>query len=476
MEIPARTTSALSLEHFESFIAQHPDAKNIVISNDGHITESFSVFDQDQARTKEAFKAALKAKYPDQEDLVDEAWNDLRPPQKSWDAHTIRQVIDKAAKNESEVGMTWRNVEGNGEKTSEETMQQLAQALDDYAEKVVEKLSSEEKEALRQQLATSGFAVAGAGVVGLAANLSTPTANHALANLIATISSSLPHATALPIMGAAAPGSTHLAAAVAMMGASATAATSAAATASAGSTQAAIAAAAPAIATFIIAGAIAHRLYIAARRVSTTMHRIEHEVNNISVAIIAAAFATIPPAQHPILVGAIIGGIAGQHLVDPGMIEQAFHNMRDAALGVYLFNHPEVAVTIGNGLKSLLLSAGKSMVALSSGTTVTTSMTAIGGGAGAVTTTTGVAATTAVTGAASSTSTGVVATQGTSTALAHHSIAATATHGVSAVVTTIAGVAAAHPAVTAAIIVGGACMAAARRYLSSSTSSEPQTA
>lgn len=464
MDISAPNNSSLSLESFENFIQRNPNAKSIVVSQ-GHIVARDPVEDQDQVTTKEAFKVALKAKYPDQENLVDEAWDGLQSSGQSWSAYTIRQVIERATENAD--GAVWRDVDDVREENkniSEEEIAQLSQALDDYAERIEGELSPQERTALQEQLVASSIAVGGVGLVGLAAHVNSSATNAALANLLSTISSSLPHAAALPMMSSVNPAAaavalptTHLAVATAMMGASTISASTA-------SVEATIASAAPAIASFIVAGAIAHRLYVAAMRVSSSAHRIEHEINNVSVAMLSAAFATVPPAQHALLLSTIAGAIIGQHVIDPGMIEQTCHNIRDAALGVYLFHHPEVAVTLGNGLKTLLFATGKEVATLATVTSAPAATTTA-----AATTTTAASA-----GAASSTLTSTGAAHA-STSLFPHSITAI----IGKVGVTASTTIAAHPIVAATLLVGGAC-AAAYQYLSASSTSshsdQPATA
>lgn len=439
MDHVAATSSFPSLAHFENFIKENPNAENIVVS-DGHIVENSSAGDQDQAKTKEALKQALQAKYPEQEDLVnlvDQAWGELKTSGKSWDAHTIRQVIDQAEGN-----ATWKDVGDEG--TTQEDIDNVAKAFDEYAQKIVEGLSPEERASLQQQFAAAGLVAAGVGMTALATHVPTHAANAALANLLTTISASLPSGvTTLPMMGAAAPG--HLAAASAMMGAGATAAITSA------SVQVTVASAASAIVPFIIAGAIAHRLYVATSRIVRASSSLEHEVNNITTAMVAAALTAIPPAQHALLLSAIVGGIVGQHILDPGIMRQAVHNIRDAALGVYLVKHPDIAVALVHGVESLLLSGAKAvMSAVEFGVASTTPTTAT---TTAFTTATGTAATTTTAG---------TVTQAAPTAALHHSIAATAAHGLSTATTVVAATIAAHPGVTAAILVGGACMTAYR--------------
>ena len=296
----------------------------------------------------------------------------------------------------------------------------------------------------------------------LATHVPTHAANAALANLLTTISASLSSgATTLPMMGSAAPAglaaaalpTSHLAAASAMMGT--TAAVSSA------SVQVTVASAASAIVPFIIVGAIAHRLYVATSRIARESSSLEHEVNNISTAMIAAALTAIPPAQHALLLSAIVGGIVGQQTFDPGVMEQAFHNIRDAALGVYLVQHPYVAIALGHELQTLMISAFKALapvVGLSAASTTTT-----GAATAAAASTAAVATTTAATTAATTSATAGTVMQAAPTAALHHSIAATAAHGLSTATTVVAATIAAHPGVTAVILVGGAC-AAAYRY------------
>ena len=456
MNIDTVSSPALSLEHFEDFIKRNPDATSIVVSA-GRLIEREPAEAQDQVQTKEAFKQALQEKYPDQVDLVDEAWDELEDSEKSLSAHTIEQVIAQAKENDA----IWKEVSDvDHEEASQEEIAQIAAALNNYAEQVVAGLSPQEREALKQQIETAGLAVGGAGLVGLAANISTPAANTALANLLSSIAASLPaSALNLPISG-------HLTAAVAMMGSTAAATTASVGTTAAINTaamQVTIASAAPAIATFIVGGAIAHRLYVAGVRVSTTAHRIEHEINNISTAMLAVTLATIPPAQQSLLLGTIVGAIIGQHIVDPGIVQQAIHNARDAALVVYLFHNPEIAACIGEQLKSLLLSAGKAMWSVG-GPVVATPVTT-------TTATTTAAATTTVATPAATTLAAHVAPAG----LLPHSITAMATHGVSTATTVFATTIAAHPAVVASIILGGACMAAYQYVSSSSNSPQNQT-
>ena len=446
MDIVASTSSP-SLTQFEDFIKQNPTAKNIVVSG-GHIVANSSAEDQDQKQTKEAFKEALKAKYPEQGNLVDEAWGQLQASGKSWDAHVISQVIDQAAENADNA--VWTDVEDEG--VSQEDIADVTKAIDEYAQKIIEGLSPEERASLQQQFSAAGLATAGVGMAVLATHVPTHAANAALANLLSTISASLTSgATTLPMMGSAATGglaaavtlpTTHLAVASAIMGTTATV-TSA-------SVQVTVASAASAIVPFIIAGAIAHRLYVATSRIAGASSSLEHEVNNIATAMIASALATIPPAQHALLLSAIVGGVVGQHVVDPSLMQQAFHNIRDAALGVYLVKHPDVAIMFGGELKTLLLSAFKEVAPVA--------------GFGAASTTT--AATTAV---ATPVTTAAAVTQAAPTAALHHSIAATAAHGLSASTTVVAATIAAHPGVTAAILVGGAC-AAAYQYVKSTPS------
>ncbi|MCX6958555.1 MAG: hypothetical protein NT164_08475 [Verrucomicrobiae bacterium] len=492
----APISSSLSLGHFEDFIKRNPDAKNIVVSNDGGIAVNSSADDQDQVRTKAAFKEALEAKYPDQVDLVDQAWSDLKPPEKSWSAHVIGRVIDQAAENADLA--VWRDVEEEEkdiyEKNdvvshipivpiSKEAADKIDGAVHAYSEavaRVVVSLPLEERAVLQEITAnlavagtlagltatenvTNATALSGPGMTALAAHLNTPTIHAALAQLFTTISASLPHAAVLPMMGAAAPANliatvslptAHLAVASAIMG------TTAAVTSA--SVQVTVASAASAILPFIIAGAIAHRLYIASSRIARASSSIEHEVNNITTAMIAASLATIPAAQQALLVSAIVGGVVGHHMFEPGLIRQVVHNVRDAALGVYLVQHPDIAVALGQELQTLLISSFKAIV---------TAPVAVGLSVpGAITTTTTAAATaagsttvTATTTAATTTTAGTV-TQVAPTAALHHSIAATAAHGLSTATTVVAAIIAAHPGVTVAILVGGAC-AMAYQYM-----------
>lgn len=466
MDNVAATSSFPSLAHFENFIEENPNAENIVVS-DGHIVASSSA--GDQVKTKEAFKEALKTKYPEQERLVDDAWGKLQASGKSWDAHVIRQVIDQAEENE--IGETWKDVEGEG--ASSEDIAKVAEAFDQYAEKIVEGLSPKERESLQEQFAAAGLATAGVGMAALATHVPTHAANAALANLLTTISASLPSgATTLPMMGAAAPGhlaaaalpATHLAAAAAILGTTATSA----------SVQVTVATAASAIVPFIVAGAIAHRLYVATSRIARASSSIEHEVNNVTTAMIATALATVPPAQHALLLGTIVGGIVGQHIVDPGVFQQAFHNIRDAALGVYLVKHPEIAILLGGEMKTLLLSAFKAVAP------VVGLSTTVDAAAATTTGATATAATTATTVGATATTTGAAATAATTTTtgttapaalVVHHSISATVAHGLSVATSVVAATIAAHPAVTTAIIVGGSC-AVAYQYVKKSPSPE----
>ena len=468
MDHVAATSSFASLEHFENFIKENPNAENIVVF-DGHIVESSSPEDQDQAKTKEALKQALQAKYPEQEDLVnlvDQASGELKTSGKSWDAHTIRQVIDQA-----EVDAIWKDV-GEDEGASPENIAKVSEAFDQYAQKVVEELSPEERVSLQQQFAAAGLATAGVGMAVLATHVPTHAANAALTNLLTTISASVASgATTLPMMGSAAPAglaaavtlpTTHLAVASVMMG------TTAAVTSA--SVQVTVASAASAIVPFIIAGALAHRLYVATSRIARASSSLEHEVNNITTAMIATALTAIPPAQHALLLSTIVGGIVGQHMVDPGVMQQALHNIRDAALGVYLVEHPDVAILLGGEIKTLLLSAFKDVapvVGLGGGAASTTAATTV---TGTATTAAGSTTVTATTTAATTTTAGTV-TQVAPTAALHHSIAATAAHGLSTATTVVAATIAAHPGVTAAILVGGAC-AMAYRYAKSSPSRE----
>ncbi len=443
--------SSPSLRQFEDFITEYPTAENIVIS-DGHIVASSSAKDQDQVAIKEALKKALKEKYPEQEELanlVDQASGELKSSGKSWDAHTIRQVIEQV-----EEDATWKEVEDKG--ISQEDIENVARAFDEYAQEVLGSLSPEERESLQQQFAGTGLvAGAGVGIALLATHIPTHPANIALANLLANMSASLTHVgTNLPMEGLAAPAqhlavaaslpTTHLASAAAMLGATTTA-----------SVQVTVTSAASAIVPFIVAGAIAHRLYIAASRIAQTSSSVEHEVNNITTAMIATALATIPPAQHGLLLSTIVAGIVGQHTVDPGLLQQAFHNIRDAALGVYLVHHPEVAILLGEELKTLLCSAFKA-VAPAIGLSATNANT-----------------TAAATNAVTATTTAGTVTQTVPAGVAHHSMTATAAHGLSATTSVIAATIAAHPGVAAAILVGGACTVA-YQCLKSTPSPESQ--
>lgn len=452
MDIHAPISSPLSLENFENFIDAQPNAQSIIVSG-GHIVEQTATV-EDQINTKEAFKAALSAKYPDQVNLVDEAWEQMSVSGESWSSHKIKSVLQQAA----DLSVSPKE-QVEQETMTPEAIKKISEALDEYAEQVVSQLSPEQQASLQEQLTASGLAVGGAGLVGLAANISDPATNAALAHLLDTITASLSHSAVTPMMGAAAPVGGHLASAVALTGSAAVAAPSIAAL------QTTIGAAAPTIATFLIAGAVAHRLFIAARRISSAAHRVEHEINSISVSMLSAAFATVPPAQHALLISSIFAAMLGQHMVDPGVVEQSLHNIRDAALGVYLFHHPEVAMQIAQGLESLLLSAGKEIVSISGIAVANNTATVAGGGAAATTTT--------VAGAASSNSAGIGVAHATSTVVVHHSIAATVGHGLSVAGTTIATIVAAHPGVVTAIIVGGAC-AAAYKYVSSSSNNLPQ--
>ncbi len=486
MDIPAPTISSFSLETFESFIKDNPGATNIGIS-EGRIVERNPAEDPDQVRTKEAFQQALVEKYPDQAALVEAAFHDLQVSGKTWSAHTIKQVIKQAAENEDSSVL--REGVNSDQETSQENINQLARAINDYADKIVEQLSPEEQGALQEQLAASSLAIGGAGFVGLVANLSTPEANAALAHLITTISASLPQGAALPMMGAAAPSAlatghavaaslpaTHLAAAAALMGSATTV------TASAVAVEASIAAAAPAIATFIIAGAVAHRLWLVARRVQIQataaehrMRHLENEIMMITTGMIGAACATIPPAQHALLIGAIIGGMAGQNFLDEGLLHNAFHTIRDGALGAYLWAHPEVTVAIGRALKTFLFSVGKAVASASGVSSVAnpvSATTTVGIAAATTTTTAAAVTTTATAGAASSTSTvgSTTAAHVASTSFLPHYITAMVPHGLSSATATVTAVIAAHPIAATAIIVGGAC-ALAYQYTSGSSSS-----
>ncbi|MBX9577004.1 MAG: hypothetical protein K2W97_00835 [Chthoniobacterales bacterium] len=455
MDIVASTSSP-SLTQFEDFIKQNPTAENIVVSG-GHIVASSSGADEDQAKTEEAFKQALKAKYPEQENLVDEAFDSLQASGKSWDAHTICQIIKEAEKNASEIDATWKDVEDEG--ASQEDIAKVTEAFDQYVQQVIGGFSPEDRTSLQQQFAAAGLDTAGVGMAVLATHVPTHAANAALANLLTTISASLSSGgTTLPMMGSAAPAglataalpTSHLVAASAMMG------TTAAVTSA--SVQVTVASAASAIVPFIIAGAIAHRLYVATSRIARASSSFEHEVNNISTAMIAAALTAIPPAQHALLLSTIVGGIVGQHMVDPGVMQQAFHNIRDAALGVYLVEHPDVAIALGYELQTLMLSAFKALAPVAGLTTASTTTT----GAATAASTAAVATTTAATAAATTSATAGTVTQAAPTAALHHSIAATAAHGLSTATTVVAATIAAHPGVTAAILVGGACAAAYR--------------
>lgn len=459
------STSSPSLMQFESFIAENPTAQNIVVSDDGRITTSSSALDQDQAKTKEAFKQALRTKYPEQDNLVDEAFSSLQALGKSWGASDIHQVIKEAEENA--IDATWKDVgdeEIGGEPLSQHDLNRITAALNEYVQQIteeIEKLSPEERASLQQQVATAGLAAGGTGLAALAAaHASNPAAHVALANLLTTVSAPLSHGAPAGHLAATALPATHFAAASALIATSATAAVAST------SIQVTVASAAAAIVPFIIAGAIAHRVYIAASRIQSAASSGMHELNNISTGMIAAAFATLPPAQGPLLIAAIIGGIAGQHVFDPGMFHQAFHNIRDGALAAYLIQHPEIAVMIGHEVESLLLAAGKSVLGGAA-------KTAIGG---ASTAATGLASTTAkaiAVGSIAAPSTAGVAKHVASTSLVHHSIGATAAHGVSAAATVVATTIAAHPVVAATMLLGGACAAA---YQYSSTSSQTQTA
>lgn len=449
MDPIASSSSFPSLAHFEAFIEQNPAATNIGIANGCIVSDAFH---HDLTETKEAFKQALRKKYPEQEKLVDQAFDGLKASGSSWGSHVIQRVIEKAEENAIEA--TWTEIEDE-EPSQEEEIAKITEAADTYAQQVVEGLSPEQQESLSQQLRIAGATGLAGGAAFFAAGLQNASANTALAHLLTGLSASLSSAT-VPLSAG------HIVATASLSLGTASAAVASAATTSTAisSVETTIMHAAPAIATFIVAGAIAHRLYIATSRVARSASSIEHEINNISTAMIAAALATIPPAQHGLLLGGIIGSITAQHLIDPGVISQTFHNVRDAALGVYLYHHPDIAIFLGEQLKQLLFSSAKGLYSLASSAAPPT----------AVATTQPVSATAAV----ATSSKVAIAAKVAPVALLPHAMNAMLAHGVSAATTAVTTTIAAHPMVVTSIVLGGAC-AAAYQYTTSSSTTQPQT-
>ncbi len=394
-----------------------------------------------------------------------------------FDDYAIQNITPQVPNNEG-ISSAVESPGGSLNIQSSEALDQISNAISSYADRTIANYSPTQLSNLRRQIRDAGLIVGGGvALTELADHMSDPSLNNALTSLITTISSSLPHTAAVPLMGSAGPvAATHLAASSAILGTTTAALSSA-------STEAVINAAA-AIVPFIVVGAIAHRLYVATSRIARNSSAIEHEVNNITTAMIATAFSTIPPAQHGLLLSAIIAGIIGQHAIDPGLIEKACHNLRDAALGVYLVKHPEVTIAIAEHVKAALVASVKEAYTVAStagtikGASTVTAATVTGkASSGIIATSAGVTAssttTTSVTTGTSSTATAI--TTSGSHAATSHGVLATAAHGLTAIKTVAITTIAAHPGVATALLVGGACTAAWYYVSTNSNNTTPST-